>query len=509
MDAELFIHGPRNAFYGKPEGIRYCQLFDNSQIKDEVRFVVDIRNDGGEKRYTYYTYCRYFKILDIDGRSGAYIGLTIRLDVYYSNLRNIFTVLDSTFNSKVVGLLVKKFGEGYQYLVSDFRNSKQPIANNVERCIGTMLMGIISQDEIYPIDSSFNTGGREIVKGLDDNKFSESRLEDIRKCGKLVFSSSKDIDQVECLKSDFEKQRQNLLSEKEKEIAGLRSSLDTLNKEKNRFSEALSQKDSKIAFLEKEKLTLEGDAAKKEQIICDLKYKLGNVACGNLEKPQNEPHSEQKEYRSTDEEQNQITKGRKHPQGSNENGELPRIFAPSIFQTKGGSSDCDNIHSKRNSMGLEEGLKIGITAFFLVAIGCGALFTIKHFTFDKKTAKVAEVLKEKTLENHTNENDLFLILPNELTAKIYSDCTSSMELSKKLEAEATQDRATSIWRLKLSKPEVNVQPFTWIIKDSRGQICYSESTDSRTIEYAPKESGEYRVQVFARDTLITMRSFNL
>lgn len=492
MDAEFFIHGPRNAFYGKQEENRYCQLFDNSQIKDEIRFVVDVRNGGGNKLYTYYTYCRYSNILDIDGRSGAYIGLTVRLDVYYSNLRNIFTVLDATFNTKVVGLLVKKFGEGYQYLISDFRNSKQSIASNVERCVGTMLMGIISQGEIYPIDATFNIGGCEIIKGLDDNKFSELRLEDIRKCGKLVFSSSKDIDLIDCLKSDFERERQNLLTEKEKVIAGLRSSLDTLSNENNRFSAELSQKDSIIASLEYEKLTLESDAAKREQEISDLKHQLCNQTsnCGNLGKPQNENYSAQK------------TKKRS------------QMVDYSVSHTSDRSSDCDNIYGKReqrpkrNSKSWEEELKIGITAFFLVAVGSCAFLTIKHFATDKKTGKIDEAI---TLENNTNERAKVLVLPNELTDKIYSDCTSSEKLSKKLTAKAIQPHgsATSIWRLKLSEPEVNVHPFIWLIKDLAGQQCLLVSTNSTTIEYTPKENGKYIVQVFARDTLITMRLFDL
>ena len=59
MEAEFFIHGPRHAFYGKQEGNQYCQLFDNSQIKDEIRFIVEVRKAENGKFNTYYNYCRY------------------------------------------------------------------------------------------------------------------------------------------------------------------------------------------------------------------------------------------------------------------------------------------------------------------------------------------------------------------------------------------------------------------------------------------------------------------
>ena len=93
MTAELFIHGPRHAFYGKRDEVAYSQLFDDSQIKDNVRFIVEIRKGSDGKWYTYYNYCRYANVLDIAGRNGAYLGITLRLDVYYANLRNVYTIL--------------------------------------------------------------------------------------------------------------------------------------------------------------------------------------------------------------------------------------------------------------------------------------------------------------------------------------------------------------------------------------------------------------------------------
>lgn len=485
MDAEFFIHGPRNAFYGKQEENRYCLLFDNSQIKDEIRFVVDIRNGIDNKRYTYYTYCRYSNIIDIDGRSGAYIGLTIRMDVYYSNLRNLFTVLDAAFNSKVVGLLVKKFGEGYQYLVSDFRNSKQSIASNVERCVGTMLMGIISQDEIYPIDSTFNTGGYEIVKGLDDNKFKEARLEDIRKGRKLVFSSSKDIELVERLKSDFEKQNRILLAEKETEIA---------------------QRDSQIESLETEKSMLEGDAAKKEEEISALKHQLSSLSSrlDSFKKPHNEFSPSQKEdcLPSERHRQEEIIKEKKERQRLSDDEKHPkRENSPITPHTSDGNSDGDNTYGKieyrlrrlidyLKSWG--EGLKGGITAFFLVAISSCALLTIKHFAFDKKAGKPSEIHKEESLDNNSNERLKCLVLPNDLTKRIYKGCTSSEKLCKKLEVSRSNDISSSVCQFILDEPEVNIQSFTWTITNPAGQK-FSKEANSTTIEYTIKEKGTYIV----------------
>jgi hypothetical protein len=256
MEAEFFIHGPRHAFYGKPEDSQYCQLFDNSQIKDEIRFIVEVRKAGYGRWCTYYNYCRYANVLDIDGRSGAYIGLTVRLDAYYANLRNMYTVLEAIFMSRVVGLLIKKNPSGFQYIVADFKNSHQTILTNVEKNLGAILVGIIADEEVYAIDSTFSSGGKEIVKGLDDNQYMLARLSDIKKSGKLVFASSKAIDLVEKMNHEFERSKEAFKEEQIKELVVIKRSLDEAGEREAALKDDLSKRTEQIAQLEEEKRVL-------------------------------------------------------------------------------------------------------------------------------------------------------------------------------------------------------------------------------------------------------------
>lgn len=500
MDAELLIHGPRHAFYGRQEEILYCQLFDNSQIKDEVRFVVEVRRGEGGRLYTYYTYCRYANVRDVDGRSGAYIGLTVRLDAYYSNLQNLFFVLDSAFTSKVVGLLVKKLGNGYQYLVDDFRNSKQTIVNNVERNVGTMLASVISNDEIYPIDSSFNIGGREIVKGLNDLQFAEARLNDIKSSGKLIFSSSKDSEFVERLKRDFDVRSRSILAEKSKEIDDIRTSYDALNNEKNGLRE-------EVDSLKNQKSALEADAVSNKEKIEELNSKVAA-----LSSEQEKVIKLQKDLDSLRKEN--LASQKKIEQAKNEIKELKEKLKSRSNGSRTVESQpvhvVDSISSRWSFSELGEGLKIGIFAFFLVAVVCCAVLSIKYFVLDEKNCDIVAEQNDGQVENSGDNKPKCLSLPNGLTNRIFPDCSTTEALCGKLNGSAisNEDDSTLSLRFVLTDPKIDVRPFTWMVIDSNGKELLCAKTDSTILECSPDVAEKLRVQVFARDTLIVMKSFN-
>ena len=229
MTAELFIHGPRHAFYGKRDEVAYSQLFDDSQIKDNVRFIVEIRKGSDGKWYTYYNYCRYANVLDIAGRNGAYLGITLRLDVYYANLRNVYTILHSVFVKGVVGLLLKNIPNGYQYIVNDFEDSKNSILEKIEKPLGTLLSNIISLSEVCTIDGSFKVGGQPVFKGIDDTLFMDRRLNDIKNSGKIIFSSSLPIEQIQTIIDNCEKDKQSFAESKKQYIEQLQQNLDVIN----------------------------------------------------------------------------------------------------------------------------------------------------------------------------------------------------------------------------------------------------------------------------------------
>ena len=259
MNAELFIHGPRHAFYGKQDEASYSTLFDDSSIKDEVRFIVEIRKNTDNKWYTYYNYCRYGNVCDIDGRNGAYIGISLRLDAYYTNLRAVYTILDAIFCKAAVGLLVQKVPSGFQYMVNNFESSKSQILEKIEKPIGVLLSQILSIQEVVPIDGSFKTGGKAYLRGIDDTQFKERRLAEMRTTGRIIFASSAPIEQLQAFVDQCNRDKQAFIDSKKQEISHLESSLTSASNEINALREKLSHSEAECERLSDKVSNLQQD----------------------------------------------------------------------------------------------------------------------------------------------------------------------------------------------------------------------------------------------------------
>lgn len=256
MNAELYIHGPRHAIYGKRDEDAYFQGFDNSKIKDEIRFTVEVRRNEN-KLYTYYNYLRYSNVTDIAGRTGAYIGLTLRLDAYYANLNVVYTILNNIFSKSVVGTLVKQTNTGYQYNVDNFEHSKTEILEKIEKPFGTILANILSPQEVYLLDANFInpnilSQGKYIVKGIDDTKDLRKRLAEIKSIGKIVFSSIQPIEQLQIVIDQCEQEKQKFAESKQGEITNLEKTISITRSELANSQSQVSQLNGEVESLTNE-----------------------------------------------------------------------------------------------------------------------------------------------------------------------------------------------------------------------------------------------------------------
>lgn len=243
MNAELFVHGPRRAFYGCQEEKAYSQLFDSNQT-DSIQYVVEVRASADGQRYAYYNYCRYAHFQDVAGRNGAYLGISLRLDAFYFDLREIYTILDSVFKTGAVGLLVKQSGNTYQYLVEGFEPVKQSILERIEKPLGSLLSGFYAPSKLLPIDNSFHSG-QGIIRGLDDNYDSAKRLAELKHYGKIVFSSNYPIEALVDAQDKAKFEIAKAVDATQKELDKSKTEVETLSsklKESENNNQSLCEK---------------------------------------------------------------------------------------------------------------------------------------------------------------------------------------------------------------------------------------------------------------------------
>jgi hypothetical protein len=127
MDVEILLHGVPSGqdYYGIKEEQKLAESFYTSS-NESVKLVVEAKKNGTTP-YVYYTYLRYKNIVGAGGRSGSYIGITLRLDMYYLDVVHMYNMLDIAFKKYIIGALLTPTGESYKYVSPDFSSKKLEI----------------------------------------------------------------------------------------------------------------------------------------------------------------------------------------------------------------------------------------------------------------------------------------------------------------------------------------------------------------------------------------------
>lgn len=76
----------------------------------------------GQQTYCYYTFLKGQNVCDVNGRSGSYIALTLKVNAFYADANNIYNLLKAAYEKMCVGTCVSDNGQMVKYLVPDFND---------------------------------------------------------------------------------------------------------------------------------------------------------------------------------------------------------------------------------------------------------------------------------------------------------------------------------------------------------------------------------------------------
>lgn len=76
----------------------------------------------GQQTYCYYTFLKGQNVCDVNGRSGSYIALTLKVNAFYADANNIYNLLKAAYEKMCVGTCVSDNGQMVKYLIPDFND---------------------------------------------------------------------------------------------------------------------------------------------------------------------------------------------------------------------------------------------------------------------------------------------------------------------------------------------------------------------------------------------------
>ncbi len=140
---------------------RYIQTLYNKSEWDVTEFMKVERVAD----CVYYSFIKCGNVCAHDGRKGSYFGITMRMNVFYADIQNIYSILQATYKKLCVGVFVRDNGKTIQFLTSDF-NTLGNKYTEISKMTLDALGSFTSQIDLQQVGQIANTGGAATPQNL-------------------------------------------------------------------------------------------------------------------------------------------------------------------------------------------------------------------------------------------------------------------------------------------------------------------------------------------------------
>lgn len=160
---KLYVHGVppegQQVWGSMKGGQSYIENFYGRKSSVITQLITEIIPLNGNNNY-YYTYLRGKDIIGRDGRAGSsYFALTLCMNHLYTDLVNLYNILDASFNKFVVGNVLKQVSGNYGFIATDF-NQHDTLFKELEKEIVHYLMQFSTNSDFISSNGMNNANGR-------------------------------------------------------------------------------------------------------------------------------------------------------------------------------------------------------------------------------------------------------------------------------------------------------------------------------------------------------------
>ena len=467
----------------------------------------------------YYTYFRGIDIIGRDGRAGSsYFALTLCFSHLYTDLVNLYNVLDASFNKFIVGSVLKQQESGnYTFIANDF-NQHDTLFKDLEKEIIHYLMQFSSNSDFLPSNKL--------------NKISNGRISQFNlfECNhQVAFNQIMSNGGVSISPNYPSVQFANALSQKDSEIDSIKQ------KSQNEIADIKEQCELKIQRVKQDKENgikeVEARYANSASEISSLKTDLQKLKnnCQDL-RDENEGLKKQiqlfKQLKADNERKNVeierlnnlISKIKSHLAGLSE---IARCLGVDMGlsnseNTKGKYESPKNSKNKRSKSDNGEGHKwnlkhiiIAVTSLFLLCVGVflfkGCLSSSENSLASNtevviKDDKTNSVLDNSVKESPSNES--------EIQEKQYTITVSSL---KNLYPDIRIDISgiSSSVPMKYGSDNKYIVSLKRIDVDNLGGVWKSNDFSIDGNQITPRHKGACIIEYIINDTVLVSRSINV
>lgn len=289
LQVKLIIHGvPAGQKWLGADNDRvahYIQTLYNKSEWDVLEFMKVERVAD----CVYYSFIKCGNVCAHDGRKGSYFGITMRMNVFYADIQNIYSILQATYKKLCVGVFVRDNGKSIQFLAADFNALENKYAEISSMTLDA-LGSFTSQTDLQQVGQIANTGGT--ARRLNLFACSESvASQSLLSTGCLKVSPYYPSPEVMQLKSDYayklDQAQKNHSAELQQLKTSYESSIQQMRQQQEQkereFQGGTRGLTDKIRLLEQQMDSMKMDAQRKIDSMNSQLRKLENEKRGILD----------------------------------------------------------------------------------------------------------------------------------------------------------------------------------------------------------------------------------
>lgn len=297
MTVDLILHGVPNGHdsWGEDIDKHYLSTFYVKK-SDRKYLLIEARKIDG-KPFVYYHYLKYNNVMAADGRSGSYLGITLKIDAYYKDILNIYNIMEVIYNRYLTDVAFTNEGDSIKYKVSKFDMIEAELKDAQSKIVNLILLSA-KQKDFETFDSSYFNNDNKTIKVFLLDCTQENVMQALKKFGRIEISkyypSLNEQQKIKSVEARFEgtvqqkelelkradskinefatksQAQQNQIERQNNEIANLKSSV----KEKENRLKELQTASQQIKDLEQKNKTLTKNISEREKTIIQLRNEL-------------------------------------------------------------------------------------------------------------------------------------------------------------------------------------------------------------------------------------------
>ncbi len=189
LNINLFIHGVpmgQKIWGPKNDDQIYISSFYGPKWDASEVMKIDVMTFNGVT-YCYYSFIKGQNVFDSQGRAGSYIALTLRINAFYADIQNMYSILKAAYEKMCVGLCVVEANGATKYLLSDFQSVDTKL-KEIENHILNYIREFSIDDDIISLNG-FSISGQGAIQNINLHECTRKvGYEMVRRFGKLMVS---------------------------------------------------------------------------------------------------------------------------------------------------------------------------------------------------------------------------------------------------------------------------------------------------------------------------------